>query len=194
MPTIATPYLLRNPGFLFHAPLGTTLPTHTVTAGKFDTEWPAAWVGLGATEEGSEFTNDMSVEAISVAELFDPVAYEVTEQSSSLAFALASWTLKNLQRALNGGALSLVSGTGLTALNRLSPPDPSEITRCMIGWESLDRTIRLVGYQCLNGGTVSSAFRRAPDKALIPFELNFERPVSNKRWDIWSAGTDRLGV
>ncbi len=193
MPTIATPQLLKDPGYLFWAPLATAFPTNTVAASKFTDAWPVTWIGLGATEEGSTFAGEQSVEAVTVAELFDPVAYDVTSTSTSLAFALASWTLNNLRRAFNGGAITLVSGTGATALNSYEPPDPAAITRCMIGWESLDATVRLIGRQCLNGGTVESAFQRSPNKALIPFELNFERPVGARPWTVFTAGLARVG-
>jgi len=190
----ATPKLLKDPGYLFWAPLGTPEPTHTVAASKFTDPWPVAWIPLGATEEGSTFSNEMSIEPIRVAELFDPVAYEVTEQAGSIAFALANWTLANMKRAMNGGSLQLVSGTGATALTRLDPPDPEEITRCQIGWESVDGSARLIGRQCLNGGTLESSFQRAPSKALIPFELQMERPTNAKRFSLWGAGAERAGV
>jgi hypothetical protein len=44
MPTMPIPNLLTDPGFLFSAPLGTALPTHTVAGSKFTDAWAAAWV------------------------------------------------------------------------------------------------------------------------------------------------------
>src|SRR3546814_16734664 len=60
--------LLVDPGFLWIAPLGTTAPTNTVTAGVFSDTVAAAWLPLGATTEGSSFTNSLEVEPIEVAE------------------------------------------------------------------------------------------------------------------------------
>lgn len=193
MPTINTPNILSDPGYLFGAPLLTAEPTNTVASSKFTDAWPVAWIGLGPTEDGSTFSWQSTVEPIRVAELFDPVKYATTEQSGSIAFSLADWTLSNLKRALNGGmgSLSPVSGTGATQLNKYEPPEPSEIVRIMIGWESLDGTVRLIARQCLNGGAVQSAFKKAPDKALIPFNLSLERPAAAKSFVVYSAGTAR---
>jgi hypothetical protein len=194
MPTIATPNVLTDPGYLLWAPLGSAEPTNTVTGSVFTDTWPVAWIALGATEEGSTFSWSQTVEAVRVAELFDPVRYATTEQGGSIAFAMADWTLQNVKRAFNGGAVTLVSGTGATALSKYEPPEPSEIVRCMIGWESLDSTVRLVARQCINGGTIESAFRRAPDKALLPCEFQMERPAAAKSFTIYSAGATRAGT
>lgn len=191
MPTMPTPNVLTDPGYLFWAPLATTLPTHTVAASKFTDPWPVAWLMLGATEEGSTFAYSTNVEAIRVAEFFDPIRYATTERSGSFAFNLADYTLTNFKRAMNGGSLTLASGTGATQLNTYTPPAPGTEVRAMIGWESVDSTLRVVAFQCLNGGEVSSAFRKAPDLALIPCQFNFEIPVSGQPFQMWSAGTAR---
>ena len=64
----------------------------------------------------------------------------------------------------------------------------------MIGWESLDSTLRLVCYQTLQGGEVQSAFRKAPALALIPCQFNFEVPSSGKPFELFAAGTTRAGT
>lgn len=194
MPTTAVPNVLVDPGYLFVAPLASTLPTNTVVGGVFTDAWPAAWLSLGATEEGSTFTYSSTVEPISVAEYFDPISYRTTERSGSIAFNLADWTLTNYRRAVNGGvaALTATSGTGDTTLGTLEPPEPGDEVRCMIGWESLDNTVRLVAHQTIQGGEVSSAFQRAPDKALIPCTFQMEVPSGGKPWALYSAGADRL--
>lgn len=191
--TTASPTLLTDPGFLFHAPLGSTLPTNTVAGSVFTDSWPVAWVNLGATVEGSEFTYDVSVEPTRVAELFDPVRYSTVERGGSIAFALASWTLANLKRVLNGGTLTTVSGTGATTLSSYAPPAAGAEVRCMIGWESLDATTRLVAYQCFAGGAMTSAFRRAPDFAALPATFSFEKPTSTESFIVYTAGTARAG-
>lgn len=201
MPTTATPLILTDPGYIFMAPAGTALPAAgvggTVAASKFTDAWPAAWINIGATEDGSEFSFSSNVEAIRVAEIFNPITYAVTEQATSFAFSAADYTGHNLRRAWNVGAgnLTTVSGTTATTLSRLRPPAPAEIVRQMVGWEALDGTLRMFGYQVINGGEVSSAFRRAPDKALIPFQLNYEVPTSPPvPFDFFIAGTARVGV
>lgn len=194
MPTTAVPNILTDPGYLFIAPLATAVPTNTVAGSVFTDAWAAAWISLGATEEGSTFAYSTTVEPIMVAEYFDPISYRTTERSGSIAFNLADWTLSNYRRAINGGvaALAATSGTGATSLGTLEPPEPGDEVRCMIGWESLDNTVRLICHQTIQGGEISSAFQRAPDKALIPCTFQLEVPTAGKPWTLYSAGPDRL--
>lgn len=194
MPTTAVPNILTDPGYLLIAPLGSTLPTNTVAGGVFTDAWAAAWLSLGATEEGSTFAYSSTVEPIRVAEYFDPISYRTTERGGSIAFNLADWTLSNYRRAINGGiaALTATSGVGDTTLGTLEPPEPGDEVRAMIGWESLDSTVRLICHQTIQGGEISSAFNRAPDKALIPCTFQMEVPSGGKPWTLYTAGADRL--
>lgn len=192
MPTTATPNVLTDPGYLFWAPLSTAEPTNTVVGSKFTDAWPVAWISLGATEDGSEFTYETKVEPITVAEFFDPIKYATTERSGSFAFNLTDFTLTNFKRALNGGTLGLVgTATGSTQVNSYVPPAPGAEVRAMLGWESLDGTMRIVCYQTLNGGSIKSAFKKAPSMAVIPCQFNFEIPASGLPFKIYTAGTAR---
>lgn len=176
---VAVPNILTNPGVLRIATLGTALPTNTVAASVYTDPWPVGWLEFGATTEGSEFSYSTSVEPVTVEEFFDPIRYETTERSGRIAFNLADWTLTNYRRALNGGvaALTPTAGTGATASYDFEPPDPGEEVRCMIGWESTDGTVRLILRQTIQGGEVTSAFRKAPNIAAIPCTFNMEVPV-----------------
>lgn len=179
---VTTPNILTDPGYLFAAPLATALPTNTVVAGKFTDAWAAAWVPLGATTEGSTFSYSTNVEAITVAEFFDPIKYATTERSGNIAFNLVDFTLQRYRMALNGGVgvLTATSGTGATALYDFEPVDPGNEVRIMIGWESLDNTMRLVLRQTIQGGEISTAFQKAPSIAAIPCTFNMEVPVGAK--------------
>lgn len=193
-PAVATPTILTDPGFLWIAPLGTAVPTNTITAGKFSDTVAPAWLPLGATTEGSTFSYSTTVEPIRVAEFFDPIKYATTERSGSIAFNLAHWSLSNYRRALNGGVAAMVP-TGLAGqeLTTLEPPDPGTESRAMILWESTDSTLRLVLRQCLQGGEVSTAFQKAPNIAAIPCTFNLEVPTPGaKPWTMWTAGTTRV--
>ena len=176
---VARPTILTDPGVLYIAPLASTLPAMTVVGGVFTDPWPAAWLQLGATEDGSQFSYQVNTQPILVAEFFDPIAYKTTDRSGSFAFSLASWGLSNYNRALNGGvaALTPVSGTGTTALYELTPPAPGNEARAMIGWESLDGSLRLVCKQTLQSGQVQSSFKKAPANAAIPCSFVFEIPA-----------------
>lgn len=189
----ATPNILTDPGYLLIAPLGSAVPTNTVAGSVFTDAWDVAWLSLGATEDGSELSYASTVSPINVAEFYDPISLRTTERHGSIGFALANWGLSNYRRALNGGvaALAPTSGTGATALYNLTPPAPGSEIRSMIGWESLDHTVRFVGYQCFSGGEIRTAFKKAPAVAAIPCTFNFEIPASGKPFDIWGAGASR---
>lgn len=189
--TLATPNIMKDAGYLLWAPLSSTLPTNTVVGSKFTDTWPAAWKNLGGTDDGSKFAYQMKLEAIKVAEFFDPITWAPTDRTGSFAFALADFTLTNMYRAFNGGTQTVVSGSGTTQLNKLDPPDNTGIIHAMLGWESLDATMRLVSYQTINGGQIEMAFKRAPDNAVIACEFNFEVPSGGVPFSFWSAGTAR---
>jgi hypothetical protein len=191
MPTTATPNVLTDPGYLFWAPLATAEPTNTVVGSKFTDSWPVAWINLGATEDGTEFNYETSVEAVRAAEFLDPIKWATTERNGNISFTLIDWTLANLKRVLNGGTLTVVSGTTTTQLNSYTPPAPGSEVRCMIGWESLDSTVRLITYQTINSGSIASAFKKAPDKAGFACQFNFEVPASGTPWKAYTAGTAR---
>jgi hypothetical protein len=190
---IATPNILTDPGYLFIAPLASTEPTMTVAGSVFTDSWPAAWLPLGATEDGTELNYGSTVEPISVAEFFDPIRYATTGRAGTVAFNLANFGLSNYRRSMNGGvtALTATSGTGATALYTVQPPTPGAEVRCMIGWESLDNTVRFVARQTIQGGEVASAFRKAPSFAVIPCTFNMEKPTSAEPFQIWGAGATR---
>lgn len=191
----ATPVLLTDPGFLFWAPLLSTEPTHAALASTYDLDvWPVAWISLGATEDGSKFKYETTIEAVEVAEFFDPVKWSTTGRQGSFAFNLANYTLNNVKRVFNGGTLATVSGSGVTLSSSYVPPAPGGEVRAMLGWESLDHTTRLIAYQCINGGSVESAFQKAPAKAVLPCEFRFEVPASGIPWKMYGAGTARLGT
>ena len=190
---VTTPNVLTDPGYLFIAPLASTVPANTVLGSVFTDSWDAAWLPLGATEAGSEFAYSSEVEPITVAEFFDPIRYSTTARSGSIAFNLANFGASNYRRAMNGGvtALAATSGAGATALYKVEPPAPGDEVRCMIGWESLDNTVRLVCHQTIQGGEVTSAFRKAPDLALIPCTFNLEVPSTGIPWTMSFAGSAR---
>ena len=93
-----------------------------------------------------------------------------------------------------GAALTLApTGTAGAEVTELTPPDPGSEVRAMIGWESLDNSLRWIGLQTIQGGEVTTAFRKAPDIATIPCTFNCEVPAgSTKPWRMWAAGAGRV--
>lgn len=190
---IAVPFTLLDPGYLWIAPLSTSLWTNTVSGSVFTDAINVAALPLGATEDGTTFSYESNVEPVEVAEFLDPISFRTTSRGGSIAFNLANFGLTNYRRALNGGtaALAPTSGTGATALYTLSPPTPGTEVRCMIAWESLDNTVRLMCPQTIQGGAIEAAFKKAPDKAVIPCTFNFEVPTSGLPFTMYGAGASR---
>lgn len=190
---VATPNILTDPGYLFLAPLLSTEPANTVVGSVFTDAWPAAWIPLGATEDGSAFSYERTVEAVTVAEFFDPIRYGTTERGGTFAFNLANFGASNYRRALAGGvtALTATSGTGATALYTVEPPAVGSEVRAMVGWESLDNTVRLVCRQTLPGGTIETVHRKFPALGLIPCTFNLEQPATGTSFSTYFAGTSR---
>ncbi len=189
--TTAVPKVATDPGFLFYAPLGTAEPTHAVTGSVFSDVWPTAWLALGATEEGSNFTFTTSTEMIEAAEFYDPIKYVSTGRTGSIGFALLSITAANTRRALNGGALT-TTGTLGTTMTTYTPPAVGAEIRCMIGWESQDSTERLVCYQCFNTAGITIARRKGAAKATLPVEYSLELPSGGQPFKYLTAGVDRV--
>ena len=133
--------------------------------------WPAGWVDPGYTHEGSDFSYEVTTEAVEVAEEVDRVGTEVTGRTIQVSFILAEITATNLRRAWNGGTIT--TGSGFVVIE---PPPVELLTRAQYGWESRDGQERWVFRQCLNGGTVGIQRRKGSAKAGIGFQLNLEKP------------------
>lgn len=193
--TVPQPTVLTDPGILWITPIGTVEPTPTSAAGKFTDVLPAAWLLLGPTDDGSSFSDSVSTDTINVAEFLSAIRNVVTGRTSKLSFALASWTLSNYRRAINGGVAALApAGSAGSEVTSLEPPLEGSETRAMTMWESTDSSLRLMGRQAFQTGEVASDFKAGADNSLIPCEYTFEQPTTGLRpWKMWAAGTVRVG-
>ena len=189
-PTVASPVILTDPGFLYWAPPGSTLPTPVSTTSAFSDLWPGAWIPMGMTVSGSDLDINSTVSPILAAEQIDPIAYRTTARVCTLTFVVLSVTATNLSRALNG-AVTTVTGAGATTVTKVDPPAIGTETRGMIGWESLDSTARFVAYQVFNGGSMKLSFNKAPATAGIPWTGSLEKPASTQPYSWWFAGAAR---
>lgn len=154
-------------GSLYIAPLGATEPT-TLTGA-----WGDTWIGLGYTDDGSEFKYDLATENVEVAEELDPIRVVPTGRTISVAFALAEITATNLQRALNGGTIT--TGTGTVTFE---PPVLGSESSTMLGWQSEDGEERWVFRKCRQTGSLTISRKKAPNKATMPVEFTLEKPDS----------------
>lgn len=163
-----------KPGKLYIAPIGTTEPTTATQA------WPAGWVPLGYTDEGSAFNYEISTDNVEVAEELDVLARVTTGRDASVEFALAEITYRNLTIAFNGG---IISGDG-TAWS-FEPPDLGNETRVMIGWDALPNAasndLRVIFRQCLQGGSLGLENRKGATKSTISANFQLEKPATGAK-------------
>lgn len=189
-PTLPAQALLTDPGWLFWAPLASTLPTNTVTAGVFTDAWPVAWIPLGLTESGTDIDLSTSTSPIYSAEYVEPLAYRTTAREGTVTFMLKNFTAANLSKALNG-TVNTVTGTTGTTMTQIDPLPVGSEVRAMFGYESLDGTYRWVGYQGFNDAGAKLSFNKAPTNTNIPFSVKLEKPASSQPWRAWTAGVGR---
>lgn len=171
-----------KPGKLFVAAVGTDEPASASDA------WPAGWVPLGYTDEGSAFNYEISTDNVEVAEELDILARVTTGRDASVEFALAEITKKNLTIAFNGG---LIVGDGLAWT--FEPNDLGDEQRVAIGWDAMptvaSNDLRIVFRQCLQGGSIGLENRKGATKSTIAANFQLEKPASGaKILKMWGAG------
>lgn len=190
-PTLPSPIVALGPGYLLWAPLLSTLPTNTVVGSVFTDAWAAAWIPLGATDSGSVFSWQLNVDQVDAAEYLDPLAWVTTGRVGSIQFELANISATNFKRMLNGGSI-VVTGSTTTTLSSYTPPAAGAEVRAMIGWESLDSTERLIGYQTLNTAEVKVTRAKGASNATLPAQFNMEVPAAGGQpFGYWTAGVAR---
>lgn len=164
---MGTPAAVKvGPGLLYIAPIGTTEPTSLTGA------LPSAWVAVGYTDDGSEFTFQTNFADVEVAEELDPIKTVATGRMTSVKFAMAEVTASNLKKAFNGGTISGPTGGYVT----FEPPDLGDETPVMIVWQADDDQERWLFRKVLQVGSVTMARKKAPNKATIAVEFKCQVP------------------
>jgi len=163
-----------GPGQLRIAALGSGEPVDLATP------WPAAWVPLGYTEEGSEFSYELATEPIEVAEELDPLSTITTGRNITVGFASAEPTVENLKTALNGGTI-IVDTAATPLFVTFEPPDLGTEIKVMIGFETEDAKSRWVWRQCTQTGSVTVQRRKGAAKATLPMSFAVEKPAAGGR-------------
>ena len=187
--TVPTTGLALGPGYLYYAPLGSDLPTNTVSGGLFTDTWPAAWKPIGITKEGHEFSVEPDTDNVEVAEILDVLAYVETGREIGMSFEIARITLSLEKLALNGGTITS-TGSGADQLNQYTPPEIGESVRNMIGWESTSQVERLIIPKAFQQGNVTTARKKGADNATLPVEFRCERIQGTPPYYHWTIGTD----
>jgi|SRR4051812_22556579 hypothetical protein len=197
MPAITVPAdaAQYGAGYLYKAILGSTLPINTVIGSKFTDTWQAAWIPIGITREGNEFSYQVNTDTVEAAEYLDPLKIVSTGRSIGVSFEMLQIHLGNFKTAMNGGTQATVSGTTTTQLTSLIPPVVGAEVRTMLGWESEDATERWVWYQCFQTGEIRVGRRKGAANAGIPVDFGVEQPSSGPPFIQYVAGsTPRVGT
>jgi hypothetical protein len=181
-----------GPGLLYWAAAGTVDPTTAVTGSIISDTLAVAWKQIGYTENGSEFSYELSSDDVNVAEVFDPISHKTTGRSASLAFECAELTVKNLVLALNGGTVTN-TGTGATSMWTYEPPLPGNEVRVALLWQSEDNTERWIFRQVFQTGSVTVGRRKGADKATVPVTFSLEAPTGARPFKVWMATDNKAG-
>jgi hypothetical protein len=163
-----------GPGRLYKAPLGTTEPASASAA------LPSAWVAIGYTEDGTEIVTDITAEDVEVAEELDPIDTVQVRRVTTVNVQPAEMTVNNLATSLGGE----VTRTNDAVAYEF--PDPEDIVAFMLVWDSNEDPTsdsgatnrRWVFRSVKPAGTVTTARRKAPQKALLPMALRANKPAS----------------
>lgn len=175
-------HVFSAPGTLYAAPLGTTEPTSVSGA------WPAGWVPLGYTDQGSEIDITPTWQAVTVEEEVMAISNSMTDVKVNWTFALSETTQQNLLFALNGGI-----GTGQVSGSSGVNPDGSIWTempafgseaRVMLGWDALPEgatsgqfgIFRWVNRKAIQTGGIKQIHRKGSTKAMYAVVFTLEKP------------------
>lgn len=169
-------YLLRGPGILYTAPVGSALPDQSVSGGLFSAApWGGSWVPVGSTEAGSQWSETVSTTPFEYAESLTSPWHMVTDREASWQVALAEWNRSNLLSALGARGAS-ISGSGGSRLTTVAPPEAGESVGCMVGWQSQDDSVRFIARECVPAGDLSVGFRPGADNATLSVVWRIQRP------------------
>lgn len=160
-------------GVLRFAPLGSTIPD------GYSGTYSSAWKTVGYTDAGHAFNSNLTVEDVDVAEEKVRIGTEITGEESSVEFAMAEATYRNLVAAFNGGVITTdVDGTSYEYQHTI----PDELTGIMLAWDNArteaTSTRRRVWLDVVQTGSVSIEARKGSQKALIPVTYSLQVPSS----------------
>lgn len=166
-----------GPGWLYVAPLATTDPTTGASA-----VLPSAWQEIGYTDAGNTFTTDITSEAIEVAEEVDELRKVQAKRVTTVAFAMAETTRRNMLLALGAGLPTPAAQT-----DPFEPPELDSLLSVKIVFEAVTGA-RWLFRSCAPSGQISIANQKAPQKRLIAVTFNLEVPSGGLQpFKVWPA-------
>lgn len=146
-----------------------TLPADTVAYG---TTWGGAWADLGGTDQGFRIKVSTKTAEITIEEQSTPVDILADGKSITVSGTLAEDTMQHMRWAYGGGVLTTVApGVGQVGKTTLSLQD--ELDKWAIGVEVRNKQgywRRILVPKVIVTSDVETAFRRAAEKRMYPFE------------------------
>lgn len=104
---VTTTNLIQGPATLYTGAFGAVEPTDA----QVGTAPGAGWTDLGGTVGGVTLTASITLAAMDVDQILDPVGDVITARDVTIATSLAEATLANLARVLNLADSAVVAGT-----------------------------------------------------------------------------------
>jgi hypothetical protein len=169
-------------------------PGGVVAAGIFTDAWPAIWLPVGITREGTTFNYQVATANIEAAEYFDPLAIKTTGRTIGIQFQLMHLTNRSFLLGMNGGTSATIGGAAATLLTKVTPPAVGAEQRVMLGWESEDGTERKIYRQCIQSGSGDEQAAKAPNARALSLQFGVEQPTTGDPLEIYIAGDTRIAA
>lgn len=172
-------------GRAYVAPVGTAEPASGSAAVA------SAWRPIGYTEDGTKVTIELTNEPIEVAEEYDPILYVMTRRTTMVSIQMAEATRRNFALALAGMA------NADNDAQSFEPPNPGDEDAFMLLWDSdedptTDANRRWLFRRCKVSGSIETQRNKAPNKALLPVEINVEKPASQAPFIVWPNASGQI--
>jgi len=182
--------ILSGPGTMFAAPLGTAEPT------SCSGNWPAGWVALGYTNQGSDFNWKPTVNPIMTEEEYWASFNKFTAYEAHITVALLEMVVQNWQLAMNQGIGTSALSSTVTTLGdgsgkKIAFGDVGTEVPVMLGWDSYNKGSsaaagtpsgpeqgRLVVYSAIQVGQVQIQHRKGANPQMLGLDFMFQKKDS----------------
>lgn len=176
--------VIAGSGKIYIAPLGSTLPV-TDAHGEYPVSWPVAWIPVGYTDDGIDFSYTPTIKELMVDEETAPVGDILTAEKCFIGAKLAEATLANLHNAIAASTLTdhsatlgdIKLGAGSQALNYV-----------MVGVEGpapgTNKTRLIFLYKAITTVAVSFKMQRK-DKVVFPVQWDARKLSGQDLFDIY---------
>jgi hypothetical protein len=131
MPSVVTDIIL-SPASVYHAPVGTTAPADTVTAG---TAWGGAWVNVGYTKESLKMTYEFEEKDARPQQSLAAVNRWKTSEDLTIETVLNEFYLDGANLGVHGTVSATAAGVGQPGKEELVAGGTNTLTQKMWGFE-----------------------------------------------------------